>query len=119
MVEGNFDYCETITDRYFTSAGFRTQKQVNIVLDGTCYTIASDSLNDFDIDSFQNKIEPGDQIIIQVTDDHVIYSLQDANGTYFLHLMESQANSADDNTVGIILCISMIIITLLFWFGYS
>ena len=118
LVKGNFDYYETVTNRYFTSEGVRTQKQGNLILNGTCYTIASDSLSDFDIESFQEKIGLGDQLVIQVTDDHVVYSVQDANGTNFLSLATSQTNSANDNMVGIVLCISIIIIMLLFWRYY-
>lgn len=117
-VEGSFDYYEEINDRvYVPTVGFRSKRQGNIYIDGTKYVIASDSLITFDAETFQRNVASGDKIIVQVTDDNVIYSLADSNKIQYLYLHEAQTKAREDNAGGIVLCIIMPILLWLAWYA--
>ena len=118
-VDGSFERYEVITDRYWVSTGIRTSKQGNLYLDGKKYVIASDSLSAFDQTGFDSRVAVGDRITIQVTDDDVVYSIKDSDGTSYLSLSEAQANSRNDNQTGIVLCISMLVVLGVAWCFYE
>ena len=88
-------------------------------IDDEKYIIASDSLKAFDSEAFTENVAVGDRIIIQKTDDNVVYSVKDLEGYQYLSLSEAQTNSASDNSMGIILCICMLSFLWMFWLFYE
>ena len=118
-IEGPFNRYEVITDSYLVSTGFRTKKQGNIYIDEKKYIIASDSLKTFDSKNFTENVAVGEKIIVQITDNSVVYSIKDLEGTQYLALSEAQNNSANDNSTGMILCVFMLSFVWLFWILYD
>ena len=118
-IEGPFNRYEVITDNYLVPTGFRTKKQGNIYIDEKKYIIASDSLNTFDSKNFTDNVAIGEKIIVQITDNGVVYSIKDLEGNQYLSLSEAQNNSAHDNSTGMILCVFMLSFVWLFWLFYD
>lgn len=116
-VEGTFDYYEEVKDKSYSPGGFvHTETQRNIYIDEKKYVIAGDSLNDFDVEIFLKNVAPGDKIVVQVTDDNIIYALEDSNKIQYLSLPEAQVNAKRDNIIGIVLCTILPILIWLVWY---
>ena len=69
--------------------------------------------------AFQRECPRGIPVIIPPKFYSVVYSIKDLEGNQYLALSEAQNNSANDNSIGMILCVFMLSFVWLFWILYD